>query len=109
MATARKTAKPVSTGPGSDEDFTFESSVGTITVPSCAVAETPPPMLISEIIDEFGENMRAQMKVNILMLKTAVGDEMYGLIRQLHVAELTQFNEQWRAHSGCGLGEYKAS
>lgn len=104
------TAKPVSKkkGVGSDDDFTFESSKGTITVPSCAVAPAPPPLVINELMDEF-DDARAQAKITLLLLKTAVGEDMYAIIRQLPAEELKRFNEEWRDHSGCGLGEYKAS
>lgn len=104
------TAKPVSKkkGVGSDADFTFEASAGPITVPSCSVAPAPPPLLINEIMDEYDEG-RAQAKITLLLLKTAVGDENYAVIRQMDASELKRFNEKWREHSGCGLGEFRAS
>lgn len=95
-------------GPGSDEDFTFESSQGAITVPSCAVAPAPPPLVITEILDEY-DDVRAQAKINRLLMTTAVGEENYAVIRLFDAAELKRFNDGWREHSGCGLGEYKAS
>src|SRR5690348_13148024 len=104
-------AKKLSAAPkptGSDEDFVFESSEGTITVPSLAVAPQPPPVIVTEIVDEY-EDRRASVKLNLLFLRTACGDEMYAKVRLLQASELSEFTEKWQEHSGISLGEFRAS
>lgn len=96
--------KPV----GSDEDFEFESSEGLIVVPSLAVAPQPPPVVVTEIVDEY-EDRRASVKLNLLFLRTACGDEMYAKVRLLRAAELADFTAKWQEHSGISLGEFRAS
>jgi len=86
--------KPV----GSDEDFEFESSEGTITVPSLSVAKQPAPIVVTEIVSEF-EDQRASAKLNLLFLKTAAGNDAYAIIRLLQPDELKDFTEKWHFRS----------
>jgi hypothetical protein len=105
---ASKKAPAPKRGPGSDDDFVFESSAGEITVPSLTVADQPPPIVVTEIVDEFEES-RAAAKLNLLFLRTACGDDAYAVVRLLPASELKTFTEKWQDHSGISLGEFRAS
>lgn len=102
---APKKAPAVKRGPGSDEDFTFETNDGkTIVVPSLAVAPRVKGVAM----------LRAQADKNpalgtLLMLEAAAGPKAMKLIEDLSDEECMEFIEQWGDHSGVGLGESKAS
>lgn len=97
-------------GPGSDDDFTYDSSVGEITVPSLSKAKAPNAWQMMEI--ESIENPRVRnARESMLFVQLAVGDdpEVQALVKQLDIVEFGEFLEAWGEHSGVQLGEYKAS
>ena len=92
-------------GPGSDEDFEYESSVGTITVPSLAKAKAPNAWAMMEI--ESIENARVKnARESMLFVQLAAGDDPESLarIKQLDMVEFGEFMEAWGEHSGVSLG-----
>ena len=106
---AKKTPAP-KRGPGSDEDFTYESSVGEITVPSLSKAPAPNAWQMMEI--ESIDNPRVRnARESLLFLTLAVGDdpETVNLVKKLDMVEFGDFLEAWGEHSGVSLGESKAS
>ena len=101
-----RSSKPkpaAATGPGSDDDFTMDTSVGEITVPSLAVAPQPGPIQLSEAVADGNQALAF-----LLMLRAATGDK-YELIKSLPGDEQNDFLEAWAEHSGVRLGESKAS
>jgi hypothetical protein len=107
MPASSKSKAVVSTkrgaGPGSDEDFVFESSVGTITVPSMAKAPKPNAWEMLEI--EAIENPRvAKAKSMLMMLRISAADAI-DLVKQLDVEEMNEFMMGWTEHSGVDAGE----
>lgn len=97
-------------GPGSDDDFTWDSSVGEITVPSLAKAKAPNAWQMMEI--ESIENVRVKnARESLLFVQLAAGDDpdSLALIKKLDIVEFGEFLEAWGEHSGVALGEYKAS
>lgn len=102
-----KPMRAVKHGPGSDEDFVFESSVGAIRVPSLAKAPKPIAWQLLEI--EAIDNPRvAQARQMMMMLEIAAGDAI-DLVKQLDVEEMGEFMQGWTDHSGVELGESRAS
>lgn len=102
MPAPKKTA--AKRGPGSDDDFTWESPAGTITVPSLAVAPRVSGMKM----------LRAQADKNpalgtLLMLEAAAGPKAMKVLEELSDEDLMEFIEAWGDHSGVGLGESRAS
>lgn len=98
------------TGPGSDEDFTFPSSLGEITVPSLSKAKTPNAWQMMEI--EAIENTRVKnARESLLFLTLAIGDDpkTVAIVKQFDMVEMGEFLEAWGKHSGVSLGEFKAS
>jgi hypothetical protein len=107
---APKKAAVAKRGPGSDDDFVYESSVGEITVPSLSKAKAPNAWQIMEI--ESIENQRVKnARESLLFVQLAAGDDpdSLALIKQLDIVEFGEFLEAWGEHSGVQLGEYKAS
>jgi len=92
-------------GPGSDEDFTFDSSVGEITVPSLSKAKPPNAWQIMEI--ESIENPRVRnARESMLFVELSVGDnpDALALVKQLDTVEFGEFLDAWGEHSGVSLG-----
>jgi hypothetical protein len=87
-------------GPGSDEDFTFESSVGPITVPSMSMIP-------------FGVMRKARKEPGAeqtyAVIEAIASPEALALIDQLPAREIAAFSEAWAAHSGASVGESAAS
>lgn len=93
------------TGPGSDDDFTFPSSVGDITVPSLAKAKAPNAWAMMEL--EAIEDKRVKgARESMLFVQLAAGDDPVSLarIKQLDMVEFGDFMEKWGSHSGVELG-----
>jgi hypothetical protein len=85
---------------GSDADFVFESSIGTITVPS--LATTPKPnqfkLLRLQKTDKTG------VLATDYLLEIAIGREKMEEFEDLEGDESATFMEQWAEHSGVSLG-----
>jgi len=94
-----------STGPGSDEDFVFPSSVGEITVRSLAVIPKPNQLKIVRLEKDDPSHMAA----TFYLLELALSPENYAILEDLPGDELETFLEEWQDHSGLTLGEYRAS
>lgn len=90
-------------GPGSDDDFTFASSLGEFTVPSIAVAPRPSNLQMLRAQAQKNEALAA-----LLVFEAAVGDAI-NIIDRLPADEQDRFLEEWSAHSGASLGESKRS
>ncbi len=104
MAAPKKSAV-AKRGPGSDDDFEYESSVGVIIVPSLAKAKAPNAWQMMEI--EAIENARVKnARESMLFVQLAAGDdpESLALIKQLDMVEFGEFMEAWGDHSGVQLG-----
>jgi hypothetical protein len=106
--TGKATIKAVPKGPGSDDDFVFDSTVGEIVVPSLASAPRPNQFELIEAMATDDE-IRGNMRTTHLLLKAAAGEEMFALIKRLPSGEDEQFMEAWVDHSGVGLGESRRS
>lgn len=107
---AKKALPAAKRGPGSDEDFEYESSVGTIIVPSLSKAKPPNAWQIMEI--ESIENPRVRnARESMLFVELSVGDnpDALALVKQLDTVEFGEFLEAWGDHSGVTLGESRAS
>lgn len=104
---AAKSKAVAKRGPGSDEDFVFDSSVGEIVVQSLAKAPKPNAWEMLELEIETNERIR-NAKANMMMIKLASGDA-FDLVKQLDVEEMGEFITAWGEHSGVGLGESRAS
>jgi hypothetical protein len=100
MTAVKKLAAAPEPGPGSDEDFTFESSVGAITVPSMAMV---PFGVMRKARKESG------MEQTFAVIEAIASPEALELIDQLGAREIAAFNEAWAAHSGASMGESSAS
>jgi hypothetical protein len=102
---AKKALPATKRGPGSDDDFVYDSSVGEITVPSLSKAKAPNAWDMMEI--ESIENPRVKnARESMLFVKLAAGDdpEALALIKQLDMVEFGEFMEAWGDHSGVQLG-----
>lgn len=100
-----KKAVPAKRGPGSDDDFVFDSTVGEITVPSLSKAKVPNAWDMMEI--EAIENARVKnARESRLFIELAVGDnpEAFALIKKLDMVEFGEFMAAWGEHSGMALG-----
>ncbi len=108
MTTApKKSTAAAKRGPASDEDFTYDTSVGTITVPSIAKMKKPNAWQLLEL--ETIENPRVRnARMNMMLIELAAGKAVT-LVKQLDVEEMGQFMEAWAEHSGVALGESLAS
>ena len=102
-ATRKKADTPAAVGPGSDEDFTFKSSLGEFTVPSIAVAPRPSNLQMLRAQAQNNEALAA-----LLIFEAAAGDAIK-IIDRLPAEEQDRFLEEWGAHSGASLGESKRS
>jgi hypothetical protein len=102
MTTTRKPA--VKRGPASDDDFTFPSSKGDVTVPSLAKAPKPNAWTLMQI--EAIENPRvAQARMNMAMLESAVPEAALAIIKQFDTEEFGEFMVEWGEHSGVSMGK----
>lgn len=104
-----KQKTPARRGPGSDDDFSYDSSVGEITVPSLSKAKAPNAWQMMEI--ESIENQRVKnARESMLFVELAAGDDpaALDLIKQLDMVEFGEFMEAWADHSGVSLGGSKA-
>ena len=90
---------------GSDDDFVFESSIGTITVPSLAV--TPKPNQFKLL--RLQKNDKTGVLATDYLLEIAIGREKMEELEELEGDESAKFMEDWAEHSGVSLGESKAS
>lgn len=93
-------------GPGSDEPFTYESTSGTIVVPSLSKMPKPKGLAMLRIQAEKDPVVREAMMI-LTMLQNAAGEGTAALrtIGQLDYEELGEFMSQWAEHSGVGAGE----
>jgi len=107
------TKKPVSKkGPGSDEDFVFESSLTdddgqpvVFTVPSLAVVPKPNQFKLLRMQKSDPSGVLA----TDLMLESAIGRELMEQLEELPGDESDKFMKDWADWSGVALGESKAS
>lgn len=87
-------------GPGSDEEFTYESSKGPITIPSMALIP-------------FGVMRKARKldgaEQTYAVVEAVASPEALDVIDLLTAREFAAFSEAWAAHSGASLGESAAS
>jgi hypothetical protein len=91
-------------GPGSDDPFTFKSSLGDITVPSLSVAPKPNALAVA------AAKRRGQMDEIVAMLtEAAASPEAWELLTTIPNEELEDFYTQWGRHSGITPGESRAS
>ena len=90
---------------GSDDDFVFESTIGTITVPS--LATTPKPNQFKLL--RLQKNDKTGVLATDYLLEIAIGREKMEELEGLEGDESTKFMEDWAEHSGVSLGESKAS
>lgn len=97
--TTKKTA-----GPGSDDEFTFSSSAGEITVPSLANVPKLKGLEVMEI-QAIEDPAVRQARMTVVLLQRAAGPAAMRVIAQLDMEELGEFVEAWGEHSGVGLGE----
>lgn len=105
-----KKALPAKRGPGSDDDFTYESSFGEITVPSLSKAKAPNAWQMMEI-EAISDPRVRNARESLLFLTLAVGDDpdSIELVKKLDMVEFGEFLQEWGEHSGVSLGESKAS
>ena len=99
-------------GPGSDEDFVFESSLTdddgqtiVFTVPSLAVVPKPNQFKLLRLQRTDPSGVLA----TDLMLELAIGRELMEQLEELPGDESDTFMKDWADHSGVSLGESKAS
>lgn len=100
-----KSKSPAKLGPGSDDDFIYESSAGIIKVPSLAKAKTPNAWDMMEL--EAIEDKRVKgARESMLFVRLAAGDDPESLarIKKLDMVEFGEFMEKWADHSGVSLG-----
>lgn len=104
--TTKKSApKPDATGPGSDEDFTFDSSAGEITVRSLATIPKPNQLKLVRLEKDDPTHMAS----TFYLLQLALTPEGYESLEELPGDELEKFLAEWQDHSGLTLGEFRAS
>lgn len=100
MAASNTPAPVPEAGPGSDDEFTFQSSKGPITVPS--MAKIP-----------FGVMRKARKESGteqtFAVIEAIASPEALDLLDQLDVQEISRFSGEWAEHSGASLGESAAS
>ena len=104
---ANKKLAPVpepTVGHGSDEPFTFASSLGPITLPSLATAPRPNPMALKDAQVE-GD----YLTVLWLVLKAAASPETWDVIKRLPGDEFERLSTDLGVHSGISVGELQAS
>ena len=112
MATPKKPVLAAKKGPGSDEDFVYESTLLdedgkkiTITVPSLAVMPKPNQFKLIRLqkADQSG------ILATDYLLENGIGRELMDLLEELPGDESNEFMEKWTEHSGLSLGESRAS
>ena len=96
--------RTTSTPAGSSADFVYESSEGTITVPSLTKV---PKLKGLELLDiqAIEDPVVQQARMIRILLGRAAGPAAMRLIAQLDMDELGEFIEAWGEHSGVSLGE----
>ncbi len=106
MASAARKVAPIkkSVGPGSDDDFSFESSLGTITIPSLSKGPRPNDLAMAEA-QQSGNATR----MVLLVTKAKATPEVWEKLTSLPNDELEEFFTAWGAHSGITPGESQAS
>lgn len=97
---AKKTAAPQvdpnpELGPPSDEDFTFQSSRGPLTVCSLNKGPVPNQFKIKKL-EAKGDRIAMMMAVTEVKVSPEVFDELLELTNE----ELGQFHLEWAQHSG---------
>lgn len=114
MSNAPKVAKAAdkSKGSGSDEPFSFPSSLKdddgeqiTITVPSLAVMKRPNQFKLLRLQKQDHSGVDSTE----YLLRHGLGDELMELLEELPGEESDEFMKQWTEHSGVSLGESRAS
>lgn len=95
---------PDPAGAGSDEDFTFDSSLGPITLPSVTRGPTPNALAMS-VAQMAGD----KGTIVVLLTQAKAPPAMFALLCKLPNDELEEFYTAWGAHSGITPGESPAS
>lgn len=89
--------------PGEDEDFVFESSAGTIRLPSLATGPMPKPYAMARARAD-----KDIMTMTVLVVRAKAGDRagaVEDILAQLDEQEFEKFFRGWNEHSGVELGE----
>lgn len=90
-------------GPGSDDDYIYQSEHGTIRIRSMAKGKNPPPFAMMK-----AEATKNYSQMTLLVLKAKAGKdwpEIEAILEQLDEDDFKAFSEGWAAHSGMSTGE----
>lgn len=89
--------------PSEDEEFVFESSAGTIRLPSLATGPMPRPYAMARARAD-----KDIMTMTVLIIRAKAGtrsDEVEDILAQMDTDEFEKFFRGWNEFSGVDLGE----
>lgn len=98
------TPKPPPVGPGSDEMFTFASSLGEVVAHSLNAGPVPNPLAFTA-----AREANDPSRIMLLLTRAKTSPEVFARLCSLPADELARFYEAWGAHSGITVGESPAS